>query len=365
MKRGISSIWKYRELLPIKGGSRVISLQEGGTPLIKSKRLNMDFGIRELYLKDETRNPTGSFKDRPLSVVISKALEEGARSIVTASTGNAAASAAAYSSLADLLCYVLFQLGSPTDKILQAVMYGAKIVAVENLFKGKPGKLEEILKGLQERLNSYNAFCWAPFNPYPLEGSKTISYEVCEQLMWKAPDVVVSPVGGGDNLAGQWKGYKEFRELGLIDELPRMIGVQAEGAAPLVKAWKEKKKKVEPIRRAETIASGLKTSYSGTHALQAIYESKGSAVTVSDEDILEAEKELARKEGIWAEPSSTVVIAALATLIEEGLIEKSETVLCTITGSGFKDLRAARDLCKKPVSVRFDINDIVKAIQRV
>lgn len=342
-----------------------MSLGEGSTPLVHAKRLGEALGFHRLFLKDETREPTGSFKDRPLSVAVTRARQEGFSRVATASSGNASSAAAAYSSRAGFRCYVMVQDGSPLDKIMQTLVYGAVVIAVKRLFAGTLEELSDTLRKVSDHLHAYNVFCWTPINPYTLEGSKSISYEICEQMGWEPPDFVVTPTAGGDNLTAQWKGYREFERLGIVDSLPRMVAVQAHGASPLVKAWERKLDHVERIDDPTTVASGLRAAYSGDHALRAIRESKGLAVAVSDESIVESERLLARTEGIWVEPSSATTIAAVSKLREQGILDGSDTVVCTLTGSGFKDFRATESFITPPTVVDYEINRILSAFDQL
>jgi threonine synthase len=361
-KRRQRSIWRYSELLPLNRDSEQISIGEGATPLIKARRLGKLLGLNQLYLKDETRNPTGAFKDRAFSVLVSRAKQEKFSTIVTASSGNSSSASAAYSARAGLKCYVLFQEGSPAAKIVQTTLYGAVGLRVRKLFAGTPDDLTALLREVSERLRAYNAFCWALINPYALEGIKTISYEVAQDLSWRGPDFVVTPTGGGDNLAGQWKGYVEFKKLDLINGLPKMICVQPEGAAALARSWEQHLNHVESVQEPRTVASGLRAAYSGDHALRALYGSDGSAIKVSDEEVVEGEKTLARTEGLWVEPSSATAVAGLRKLKDTGVIESDDLVVCTLTGAGFKDMEIAGKIGTLPVVVDRDIKQVIQAL---
>jgi threonine synthase len=363
--RNNRTIWKYRELLPCSEDiSEEVSLSEGGTPLIKASRLSTALNTKVL-LKDESRNPTGSFKDRAISVAVTWAIQQGATRLLSASSGNAAAAVAAYSAKAGLDCFLLFDSKSTPTKRLQPLVYGAKGVCVKNLFRGKPQDLIDLLYVLSQRLNAYNVFCWALINPYTLEGNKTIAYEICEALGWNPPDVVIVPVGGGDNLAAEWKGFKEMLELGLINKLPKMVGVQSSKADPLVRAWRSGSETITPIEEPSSIASGINVPYTGDHALKAIRDSKGVAVSVDDADILLAEKEIARLEGIWVEPSSAAAVAAIPKLVDSGVLTKDETVVCVLTGSGLKDTEAARKFTPCALEVERNVEAILQALKQI
>lgn len=358
------SIWRYQDLLPCSKEAEKISLGEGGTPLHKATRLSAILGTN-VMLKDESRNPTGSFKDRAISVAISWAMEQGAKRLVSASSGNAAAAVAAYSAKAGLECYLLFDSKSPPTKHLQPIVYGAKGLSVRNLFTGTPQDLSELLYTLSKHLDAYNIFCWALINPYTLEGNKTIAYEICEALNWNSPDVVIVPVGGGDNLVAEWKGFKEMFEMGLITKLPKMVGVQSTKADPLVKAWRSGSDTIAPIEEPSSIASGINVPYTGDHTLKALRESRGVAVAVDDEDILLAEKETARLEGIWVEPSSASAVAAVTKLVDSGFVSKDDVVVCVLTGSGLKDITAAKKFTSAVPEVNRDVEEILRAFKRM
>ena len=358
------SIWRFRDLLPVGDDVRPVSLGEGNTPLLHADKIGHTLGMSNIFLKDESRNPTGSFKDRALSVGITCAVEKKVQKVLTASSGNAAASASAYSAKAGLPLYLLFDANSPPTKHIQPLVYGGKGLGVKDLFSGDSIDLIKMLMTLSEKLGAYNVFCWSLVNPYTIEGLKTCAYEICEELQWKSPDVVIVPVGGGDNLVGQWKGYKEMHRLGLVNNKPRMIGVQSSSADPLAKAWRTGSSRVNSISSATSIASGINVPYSGDHALSAIKESNGAAVSVDDEDIVRAEKDLAIHEGVWVEPSSSTVIAALPKILAEGLVDKDETKVCILTGSGLKDMKTAKLIVQQTEIVDKEVEKIISAFEK-
>lgn len=349
-------VWKYRELLPILDYSKIVSLGEGGTPLLKCEGLSRELGIKNLYIKNETMNPTWTFKDRAFTVSVSKALEYGVDAVALPSHGNAAASASAYSAKAGLKCFVFIPAATPIPKITQVIMHGAKVISVE-------GSIEDVgllVMDACDKYNWYNITTYKAISPYQTEGLKTEAYEICEQLGWDSPDWVLVPAAGGDNLGGIWKGFKEFHELGFVKNLPRMVAIQARGAAPLVRAFRENKKwfEFEPIEAmtiADSICMGVVI---GPWPLNALRESEGAASAVSDEEILEAEKLLATKEGIFAEPASAATIAGLKTLSEQGDVDAEDTVVCVITGSGLKDVESATKICKKPSEIRASMKEL-------
>ncbi|WP_448587774.1 threonine synthase [Thermocrinis sp.] len=332
--RGI--IHHYREYLPVSDSTPIITLCEGNTPLIKADNLAKEIGFRgEIYLKYEGLNPTGSFKDRGMTLAISKAVESGKKAVICASTGNTSASAAAYAAKAGLKAYVLLPKGAVAlGKLSQAVIYGAEVLAIQGNFDDAL----EIVRRLGELLpvevvNSVN--------PYRIEGQKTGAFEVCDALGF-APDYHFIPVGNAGNITAYWKGYKEYYEKGKIEKLPRMMGWQAEGSAPIVKGY--------PIKNPQTIATAIKIGnpYSWQSALQACKESGGLIDAVSDDEILYAYKLVASKEGVFCEPASAASVAGLIKLCREGFFKSGDVVVCTLTGNGLKDPDTAMKVCPQP-----------------
>ena len=347
----LSTIWKYRPLLPLVSDENIVSIGEGGTKLLRSNKLGGHLGVNNLFLKIEAWNPTGSHKDRQLSLAISRGLELGYRVAITSSSGNVGASLAAYSSKASIIPLILVPNIAPEEKLVQIAMYGGIVIVVDT-----PSNIEvaSIVEKLVERLKLYDTVTAGSHNPYTLEGGRTISYEIYEQLD-KLPNVVVVPVGGGGLLGSMWRGFKELEILGLVDrkELPRMVGVQAAGCAPFVKAVKEKwdleRTLLEPWGEIKTICNAIADTIplDARFALPAIRESMGTAAEVTDEEALSAGYRLSSTEGVFAEPSSSTTIAAVRRLREEKFIDRDETVLCVVTGTGFKDLRSAGKIVQK------------------
>lgn len=330
-------VWRYRELLPIRDEVEPVTLGEGGTPLIKLRNV-YERGIvdsRNVYVKFEGANPTGSFKDRGMTVGVTIAKYLGVEGVVVASTGNTAASAAAYAARAGLRCLVVLpQGGVARGKLAQALLHGAEIKEVEGSFDSA---LEEVLdKVLNEELSGY--YPLNSFNPWRLEGQKTISYEIVDELD-TTPDFVIVPVGNAGNISAIWKGFKELYELGLINDLPRLVGVQAEGAAPIATAWFRGLTEPLFIDKPTTIASAIRIGrpINWFKAMRAVKESNGFFVTVSDEDILNAMKILAKYEGIGVEPASATTLAALIKCVNEGKISRDDLVILVATGHALKD----------------------------
>jgi len=331
--RGLS-VWKYRELLPIDNERFVTTLAEGGTGLHRCPRLGREIGLTRLFVKNEGENPTGSFKDRGMTVALSKARELGKRKVVCASTGNTAASLAAYSARAGLECIVIVPEGKvAAGKMLQVMIHGASIFQVS-------GDFDDAMRAVVTLTGRRKGFyLMNSLNPFRLEGQKTLAFEVCDQLDSRAPDALVLPVGNGGNISAIWKGFTEFRTLGVTRTRPRMIGVQAENAAPIAKAVKRKQDRIQPVTNPRTIASAIRigSPVNWTKVLPAINESRGTAETVSDKEILRAQRDLASKEGIFVEPASAASIAGLRKSREAGRVDRSDLVVCVTTGHGLKD----------------------------
>lgn len=349
------SVWRYKDLMPIQDFSKIISLNEGGTGLHPCKRLGNLLGVKHLYVKNEGENPTGSFKDRGMTVGVTKAIELGMNTVICASTGNTAASLAAYAAKAGLQCIVLIPSGKIAyGKLAQATVYDAKVVQVR-------GNFDQALKIVLE-LSKKNrrVYLLNSVNPYRIEGQKSLAYEICDQLNNKAPSKVIVPVGNAGNISAVWKGFSEFYELGFISGLPQMIGIQSEGAAPIAQAIKKGGNEIVPIDQPETIATAIRigSPISWKKALRAIRESKGTAETVADREILEAQKMLAKHEGLFVEPASASSIAGLKKLIELGEIDKSEVVVCVATGHGLKDPDVIMQTCEKPLEVDAEVESV-------
>ncbi len=319
-------VWRYQGALPRL--SRVVTLDEGGTPLPRLDNVSRKAGA-EVYGKLEAANPTGSFKDRGMSVGVSVALSVGAKIVVAASTGNTAASMAAYASKAGLKPVVLLPKGAVAKgKLAQALAYGAKVVSVKGNFDKALSIVRRLVEeGLAYPLNS--------FNPYRLEGQKTIAFEVVEEI--GVPDYVVVPVGNAGNIAAIWKGFKEAYSSGVIDRMPVMIGVQARGANPLEEALATGSYK--PVEKPETIATAIRIGdpVNRDKALKAVKESGGTIISVSDEEILKAGRMLARNEGLLVEPASAAAVAGLLKLARRGLIKEGSIAVTVLTGHGLKD----------------------------
>jgi len=329
-------IWRFRKALPLEDDAKAVSLSEGGTPLVQVNRVAAKVGLKRLYVKNEGQNPSGSFKDRGMTVSVTRAIQGGAKLLVCASTGNTAASMAAYAARAGVTAMVTVPAGKvASGKLAQVYAYGAKIIRVEGDFDGALAITLKVAAEINE-LSVMNSV-----NPYRIEGQKTNAYEIYEQLEYEVPDYVVLPVGNAGNISAIWKGFKELKEWGISDSLPRMVAVQAAGAQPIVEAFQNGRDSVVAVQ-PKTIASAINIGNpaSWRKALAALRDSKGMALAVTDEETVAARMELASSEGIFVEPASAVPIAAMKKLI--GKIEKDATVACICTGNGLKDQESVR-----------------------
>lgn len=353
-------VWRYIELLPLLDRKHVVTLGEGNTPLLTCKRLGQVIGLNQLHVKDETRNPTASFKDRAMTVGASKALEFSAETTTSASTGNAAASLSAYSARAGMKCYAFVHANAPLGKIAQLSCLGARVVRV----KARDPSEDPVVGMLKLAIKKYGWYpcpSFGPFNPYQFEGVKTMAYEIAEELGWEAPDWLVAPIGGGGMLGANWKGFTDLKELGLVDRVPRMAGIQPAGCAPVVRAFEEGREPldIEPWIDADTVAGGLKDPipWDGDIALRAMRETGGTAVSVPDAEILDAERLLAKTEGVFGEPSGVTSVAGLTLLVKKGVIERDERVVALITGSGLKDMATVIEMFGEPPTISASLEE--------
>ncbi|CUU02236.1 L-threonine synthase [Armatimonadetes bacterium GBS] len=344
-------IARYRAYLPVSERTPVVTLNEGNTPLIEAPRLaSLIHPEARLYLKFEGANPTGSFKDRGMTLAISKALEEGAQAVICASTGNTSASAAAYAARAGMRCFVLLPQGKVAlGKLTQALMHGAQVLQVE-------GNFDDALRLVRAISEQFPITIVNSVNPYRAEGQKTAAFEICDDL-GDAPDYHAIPVGNARNIASYWMGYREYYALGKTTRLPKMLGFQAAGAAPFIHG--------HPIEKPETIATAIRIGNPAgwNEAIQAQQESGGLFCAVSDEEILDAYRLLARLEGVFAEPASVAPIAGLLKLAQEGYFQQPCTIAVTLTGHGLKDPDTAllASACE-PLSVPVDYDAVVRAM---
>jgi threonine synthase len=343
-------IARYREHLPVSAETPEVDLNEGGTPLVLSHNIGPALGLNRLYFKYEGLNPTGSFKDRGMAVAIAKALEAGAQVVVCASTGNTSASVAAYSARYRLRAIVFVPSGEiALNKLSQALLYGARVVALK-------GNFDNALATVRELADTYPVALLNSVNPNRIEGQKTAAFEIVDEL-GEAPDYLALPVGNAGNITAYWRGFREYQQAGRATRLPRMIGAQAEGAAPIVLG--------RPIAEPRTVASAIRignpASWEG--ATTARDESGGVIEAVSDTEILQAQIRLASTEGLFAEPASLAPLALLVRLVQEGRFEKDSTTVIVLTGSGLKDPDAALGNVEPPIELDGDARSLAKALK--
>jgi len=353
------SVWRYKDFMPIEDVSKIVSLNEGGTGLHSCHKLGKKLGLIQLYVKNEGENPTGSFKDRGMTVGVSKANELGAKNVICASTGNTSASLAAYAAKAGMNCTVLIPSGKIAyGKLSQAMIYGAKVLQVHGNFDQS---LDFVFKIAEKHPSIY---LLNSINPFRVEGQKSLGFEICDQLDGEAPDRVVVPVGNAGNISAIWKGFSEYHKLGFIKKLPKMTGIQAAGSAPIAQMIKTGSKEMVPVKSPETVATAIRIGapVSWKKAVNAIRNSGGTAETVTDDEILAAQKLLARVEGIFVEPASASSIAGLIKLVNSGVIDKDERVVCVTTGHGLKDPDTAVKMSEKPIEVDAEMTAIEDAL---
>ena len=348
MRSGV--IDRYRDWLPVTDATPPVSLLEGSTPLVPSRTIGPSIGLARLFFKYEGLNPTGSFKDRGMVVAVAKAMEEGARVLVCASTGNTSASAAAYAASQRLRAIVVVPAGEiAMNKLSQALMYGAKVVALR-------GNFDDALQTVRDLAGHYPVALVNSVNPYRLQGQKTGAFEIVDSL-GEAPDYLVLPVGNAGNITAYWMGFKEYHAAGRCGLRPRMVGAQAEGAAPIVTGRVFK----TPRTVASAIRIGNPASWEG--ATTARDESGGVIDAVSDTEILQAQIRLASSEGLFAEPASCAPLALLFRLVREGRIEKDSTTVVVLTGAGLKDPEAALGNVEPPIELDGDARALAKALK--
>jgi threonine synthase len=345
-------IQTYREYLPVTDKTPLLTLQEGNTPLVRAEKLSDELNL-DIYFKYEGLNPTGSFKDRGMVMAVAKAMEEGSKMIMCASTGNTSAAAAAYAARGNLQCVVLIPNGNiALGKLAQAMIYGAQVIAIE-------GNFDRALEIVRDITAKHPITLVNSVNPYRIEGQKTAAFEVCDQL-GQAPDYLAIPVGNAGNITAYWKGFKEYLAHGKSNSLPKMIGFEAEGAMAIVKG--------EPIKEPETVATAIRignpASWQG--AVNAAKESGGQVNFVTDDEILHAYRTIASKEGIFAEPASAASIAGVMKLHREGYFKGGEKVVCVLTGHGLKDPNIAiQTVQTEPLVVKDTEEAVMDAIQQL
>lgn len=359
VKSGLSH---FINLLPCRHPDNLITIGESGTHLLLMENMALSENPLNVYLKNESSNPTGSFKDRPLSISVSLAKELGFDSVIIASTGNAGASAAAYAAKGGLRCLVLVPKSTPMAKILQAIAYGAQIICVDGTFSDCY-QLAEQISNIQRIANVTTTY----INPFNLEGDKTIAFEIFTQLGCIVPDYLIVPIGAGPLLSAMHKGFNEIRILGFSNKNPALIGVQAEGCAPIVEAFTMGRIEAKAWENPKTVASAIADPLKGyerdaTYTLRSIKESKGCAISVNDEEILSAHSDLAKFEGLFQEPTSAASLAALRKLSTKGLFDRNETVVLLLTGHGLKDPGIVSASHEELKIIKPDINQLKKIL---
>lgn len=353
------SVWRYKELIPVGGKAAVHSLNEGGTPLIECHNLGDQLGMKSLRVKFDGMNPTGSFKDRGMTVGITKAKELGMKTVACASTGNTSASLAAYAGLARLKCVVLIPEGKVAlGKLAQAMMHGATVVTVK-------GNFDQALDIVMKASAKLGMYVLNSVNPFRLEGQKTAAFEICDQMNGTSPDYLYIPVGNGGNSAAYWKGFAEYESLEMTKGLPIFRGIQAEGSAPIAHMFENNAQKLVPVQKPETIATAIRIGSPANwkKTVRAVKESGGSVSTVTDSQILEAQKTLAKNEGIFAEPAGAAALAGLIRDIEAGEIDRASSVVCVSTGHGLKDPDVAISQSVKPRAIEASLEALQKLLR--
>ncbi len=346
-------VHQYRDFLPVTDKTPIQSLKEGNTPFLRAVNIpKSELEGIELYFKFEGANPTGSFKDRGMAMAMSKALENGTRAVICASTGNTSASAAAYAARAGIKCIVLIPEGKiAVGKLAQALAHGAHVLQLE-------GNFDQALSIVKSIVEKYPVTLVNSINPYRIEGQKTAAFEVCDQL-GGAPLYNALPVGNAGNITAYWRGYKQYQEAGKISSLPKMLGFQAAGAAPIVLG--------HPVEKPETVATAIRIGNpaSWKTAEAARDESGGRIEAVTDEEIIAAYRMVASREGVFCEPASAASLAGVRKLYKEGYLKSGDTVVCTLTGHGLKDPDMALDVTEEPLKIKADLAEVEKIVEKI
>lgn len=354
-----NSIWRYHPLLPLEGMDGRAPLHIGFTPLYKVKRLEELLGIKNIYLKDEGRNPTASLKDRASCIGVAKAIELKKDIICAASTGNAASSLSGFAACMGLKNYIFVPKTIPEGKLAQLLVFGSKVILVD----GDYDTAFDFCLEAVEHFGWYNRSC--AINPYLVDGKKTVALEIIEQLNFEVPDKVIMSVGDGCSISGCWKGFKEFYELGLIDKLPTMVSVQAKNSNPVNRTYRSKSREFDyetPQTIADSISVGIPRN--GYKALNTLNESSGIAIDVSDEDILHAMTFLAKYTGVFGEPAGVAGFAGLIKMVSEDLIRSDESVLLIVSGNGLKDVKSAQMAVNKPEIIAPNMASLIEYLNK-
>lgn len=352
------SMWRYLPALPLHGVAGIQPLHAGWTPLYRTNAFERDFGIRDLWIKDDSRNPTGSLKDRASAVAVARAIEWKRQTVCAASTGNAASSLAGFAACAGLKSYIFVPETAPEAKVAQLLVFGATVFLV----KGSYDDAVRLCSKAADAFGWYNRSC--AINPYLVEGKKTVAWEICEQLHWEAPDLVFVAVGDGCTVAAVGKGLLECHRLGLIRQLPRIVGVQASGADPVLLAFRADSESFVPMTPhtlADSIAVGVPRN--GVKALRAIRATDGDMVAVEDSEILAAMRLLAGRTGVFGEPAGVTAFAGLLRMKREGRLRGDERIAVLVTGSGLKDVKSAMAACAPAIRIAPDLDEVRRVVE--
>ena len=360
-----SSIWRYWELLPVKNRVSIPPLRVGWTPLYHASNLGKELSVNGLFIKDDGLNPTASFKDRASAVVVAKAKELQVDAITTASSGNAGAALAGLSASAKMPAYVFVPQTAPPAKVAQLLIFGARVFLV----KGTYDQAFDLCLDASEKFGWYSRN--TGYNPYTVEGKKTASFEICEQLAvmgnergnWCAPDRIFVAVGDGNIITGIWKGLKDLLALGWISKMPKLMGVQAEGSAACYNAWRAGTETITPVD-AHTIADSISVGLprDGTRAVRAVRETNGAYITVSDGEVLEGMRKLARGAAVFAEPAGATGYAGLARAVQNGIVDSDEEVVVVVTGNGLKDISSAVKAAGQATTINPSVKELERAL---
>jgi threonine synthase len=353
--------WRYFELLPIRDKNNIISINSGFTPLQKSTNLSIDLQLKSLYIKNDSVNPTFSFKDRPAGVAVSRAKEINLKAVGCASTGNLASATAAHAAVARLPCYIFAPADLEPVKISQALAYGAEFVAVDGTYDDA-NRVASVI-GDSKGIGIVNI----NMRPYYVEGSKTLAYEVAEQLNWQVPDYLVIPVGSGAMLNAICKGFEELCEIGLVDDVSnlKIIAGQPHGCSPVVDAFKSNSDEIFPVEKPNTIAKSLAIGDpgDGIYVLKRLKQYHGIAESATNQEIMNGILKLSKTEGIFTEPAGGVSVAVLQKLVESGKIDRDANIVCYVTGNGLKSTEAIVDMLPKPSTVKPDVQMVSTIIR--
>lgn len=350
-------VWRYAPFMPVDPAHKV-SIQEGGTPLYPTKALGAEIGVPNTFVKFEGLNPTGSFKDRGMTMGVSHAKELGAQVVGCASTGNTSAALAAYAAKAGMKCAVFLPSGKVAmGKLAQALFFGAKVLSVD-------GNFDDALALARKMADERKLYLLNSINPYRPEGQKSVLFEIMDQLNYEVPDRIVLPVGNAANIWAVYKALTELEEVGWIDKMPMLTGIQAEGAAPVARAFAAEAEDFVPEQNPETVATAIRIGnpVSGRKALKAIYSTGGYCTTVNDDEIIRAQQLLGRKEGVCVEPASAASVAGLRKLREMGIADRDERVVCICTGNGLKDPDTIINNCAPPIKCGNSVADVERIL---